>query len=103
MIAITYIYFLSLLDLSIRAYFVSRGRESDYGANIGMVEIISKRDERHAIIAVEGVFGFYFSGGEVECSGVDYEPVIEVMIVRESGEGGGDGGPVEGEFFLLVF
>ena len=103
MIAITYIYFLSLLNLSIRADFVSRGRESDFAADIGMVKKIGKRDQRQAIVAIEGFFGFYFWGGVVECSGADYKPVIEVKIVREGGEGDGDSSPVKGKFFLLLF
>lgn len=67
-----------------------------------MVEIIGKRDERQAIVAVEGLFGFYFWRGVVKCSSVDYEPVIEVRVIRESGESGGNGGPVGGQFFLLI-
>ena len=103
MIAITYIYFFSLLDLSTRADFVSRRREGDFAANIGMVKIIGKRNERQAIVTVEGIFGFCFWGGVVECSSVDYEPVIKVNIIRECGEGGENGSPVGGDFFLLLF
>ena len=103
MIHIADIYFLTLLNWSICVDFVSRGRESDFAANVGMVEIVSKRDERQAIVAVEGFFRFYFWGGVVECSGADYEPIIKVKIVRESGKGSGDGGPVEGDFFSFGF
>tara|TARA_R110002060_G_scaffold63808_1_gene73044 strand:- start:175 stop:585 length:411 start_codon:yes stop_codon:yes gene_type:complete len=103
MVAIAYIYFLSLLNVAIRADLVARGRESDLGANISMVETIGKRDERQAIIMAKWLFGFDFRGAVVECSGADCEPVIEIRIIRESGESGGDRGPVNGKFFFLIF
>ena len=62
MVAIAYIYFLSLLNVAIRADLVARGRESDLGANISMVETIGKRDERQAIIMAKWLFGFDFRG-----------------------------------------
>jgi len=103
MVAIAYIYFLSLLNVAIRADLVARGRESDLGANISMVETIGKRDERQAIIMAKWLFGFDFRGAVVECSGADCEPVIEIRIIRESGESGGDRGPVNGKFFFFDF
>ncbi len=60
MIPITYIFFLSFLNLLIRVDFVSRRRDSNFVVNIGIVERIGKGDKRQAIAAVKGLFGFYF-------------------------------------------
>lgn len=40
---------------------------------------------------------------EVECSGVHYKPVVEVLIVRDGREGAGNDGPVLKKFGFLEF
>jgi hypothetical protein len=86
MVSITYTYFFALLYLSIRIDFVSRVGETDLTSNIGVVEIISKRNKGQAIVMAKGFLCFRFWGCIVKCTGANYEPIVEVKIVRESRE-----------------
>lgn len=69
-----------------------------------MVEVICERRLRHAVVAITGV-QFPVRGvgrEEVEGSGVDYQPFVNISLVFYGWEGGMHGGPVELELALLV-